>query len=230
VRDGQTYGVRARACLLACDHALIPRLVPELPPAQKAALATRVRVPMLLTNVFLRNWTAFAKLQVSTIDAPGLYHCITQLEAPISIGSYRCSRRPEDPVVVHMQRSPAFPGMPRREQLRRGADELLATPFEEIERQVRRQLARMLADAGFDPAVDILAITANRWPSGFAYAYDTLSDPDVPDEQRPHVLARRPFGSIAIANVDAGGAQYAQVAIDQAYRAVQDLARISARG
>ena len=80
----------------------------------------------------------------------------------------------------------------------------------------------MLAPGGFDPARDILAITVNRWPHGYAYTYDTLGDPDLPEAERPHVLGRRALGRIAIANADSGAAAFTNVAIDQAERAVQE--------
>jgi spermidine dehydrogenase len=54
-----------------------------------------------------------------------------------------------------------------------------------------------------------------------------LSDPDVPDEDRPHVLGRRPYGRIAIANSDAGAGAFMNEAIDQARRAVDELTRRS---
>ena len=73
------------------------------------------------------------------------------------------------------------------------------------------------------PAEDLAAITVNRWPYGYAYTYDTLADPDVPPEQRPHVIGRQRFGPIAIANSDSGAAAYTDSAIDQAYRAVSEL-------
>ncbi len=81
----------------------------------------------------------------------------------------------------------------------------------------------MLAEGGFDPARDIEAITVNRWPHGYSYEYNTLFDPDFAPEEFPHVKARKRFGSIAIANSDAGGYAYLDGAIDQAYRAVQEL-------
>ena len=99
---------------------------------------------------------------------------------------------------------------------------MLATPFETIEREIRAQLQRMLGAGGFDARRDILAITVNRWPHGYAYTYDTLGDPDMPDAQRPHVIGRRPLGRIAIANADAGAAAFTNVAIDEAERAVQE--------
>jgi spermidine dehydrogenase len=84
-------------------------------------------------------------------------------------------------------------------------------------------MGRALSAGGFDPARDILAITVNRWPHGYAYTYDTLGDPEMPDSERPHVIGRRIFGRIAIANADSGAAAYTNVAIDQANRAVQEI-------
>jgi spermidine dehydrogenase len=225
VQDGKLYGVRAGQVILACYNSVIPYLVPELPREQKEALAYPVKVPLMYTNVLIRNWTSFRKLGVSRVSAPGMYYTSFNLDIPVSIGGYRCSERPEDPVIVHLVRYPNKPGLPRREQNRAGQHELLGTAWETIERETRRELARVLAAGGFDPAADILAITANRWPHGYAYTPDTLGDPDLPHEMRPHVIGRRPFGRIAIANSDAEAAAFTNSAIDAAHRAVQDLLR-----
>jgi spermidine dehydrogenase len=96
-------------------------------------------------------------------------------------------------------------------------------PFETFERRTRDQLARMLGSGGFDPARDIAGITVNRWAHGYAYEYSALWDPDWPPNKRPCVVARRPFGRIAIANSDAGAYAYTDGAIDQAWRAVNEL-------
>jgi len=223
VRAGRVHTVSARNVILACFNSIVRFLMPELPEAQKQALAYAVKVPMMYSNVFVRSWRAFEKLGVSAVSAPGLYHTSLSLDFLVSIGGYRCSQGPGEPTVIHLVRNPNQPGRPRREQQRAGMQEMLATPFETIERETRRQLARVLGPGGFDPAADILAFTANRWPHGYAYTYDTLGDPDLPDEGRPHVLGRRPFGRVAIANSDAGAAAFINVAIDQAHRAVQEL-------
>jgi len=48
---------------------------------------------------------------------------------------------------------------------------------------------------GFDSARDILAITVNRWPHGYAYQYNSLWDPFwIDGGPLPCVAARRPFG------------------------------------
>jgi spermidine dehydrogenase len=222
-RDGKIHGVRGRHVVLACYNALIPSLVPELPARQKDALAYSVKVPMMYNNVLIRRWTAFQKLGVSNISAPGMYHTSCGLDPGTSIGGYRGVTTADEPIVVRMVRNPNTPGLPRREQNRRGQQELLSMSFEQFELEIRRQLGRMLAGGGFDPATDIVGITVNRWPHGYSYTYDTLGDPDVAPEDRPHVIGRRRFGRIAIANSDAGAAAFTNQAIDEAHRAVEEL-------
>ena len=77
--------------------------------------------------------------------------------------------------------------------------------------------------AGFDVQEDILAITVNRWPHGYAYGYLDLWDPEWPEGQAPHEVARQRFGNIAFANGAAGADAYTHVAIDEARRAVGEL-------
>jgi len=226
VSGGKVHGVRARNGVLACYNSIVRFLMPELPENQKAALAQSAKVPLLYTNVFIRNWKAFEKLGVARVSSPGMYHSSVSLDQPVSIGGYQCPKAPEEPIVLHLSRSPANPGvLPRREQLRAGMVELFTTPFEAMELSIRDQLARMLSGGGFDPKEDILGITVNRWPHGYSYTPDTLSDPDLPDSERPHVLGRQPFGRVAIANSDAGAAAFTNTAIDEAHRAVSELAR-----
>jgi len=223
LRGGKMYAARARNCILACYNGLIPSLMPEVTERQREALAYPVKVPMMYTNVLIRQWTAFQKLSVGTINAPGMYHTECRLDPGTTVGGYRGVTAPEEPILVHMMRNPNKPGLPRKEQNRAGQQELLTMTFEQFELQIRRQLGRMLGSTGFDPAGDIVAITVNRWPYGYAYTYDTLADPDVPQEQRPHVIGRQRFGRVTIANADAGAAAFTNQAIDEAHRAVQEL-------
>ena len=86
------------------------------------------------------------------------------------------------------------------------------------------QLTRMLAPGGFDAGRDVLAVTVNRWPHGYAYQYNSLWDPFwIAGGPLPCVAARKPFGRIAIANADAAAYAYTDAAIDQAHRAVGEL-------
>ncbi len=227
-RQGKVQTVKAAHCVLACWHVVIPYICAELPDPQKKALLDAAKVPLLYTNVAIRNWTAFRKLGASSVYAPGGYHTGFTLDLPVSIGGYRCARKPEEPIVIHMMRTPCRPGQSARDQHRMGRQELFATPFATMERKIREQLARTLAAGGFDPARDISAITVNRWPHGYAYQYNSLWDPFwVEGGELPCEVARKPFGLIGIANADAGAYSYTDGAIDQAWRAVGEITRIS---
>jgi spermidine dehydrogenase len=223
VRGGERSRVQARHCVMACWNTMIPYLCPQLPDAQKAALQQAVKTPLVYTSVALRNWRAFARLGVRAIYSPGCYFSSLDLNSIVDIGGYRSSRNPRQPTLLHMTRTPCAPGLPEFDQNRAGRAELLGTPFAVFERNIREQLARILGPGGFDPARDIEGITVNRWPHGYAPEYNPLFDPDVPPEERAHVIGRAPFGNITIANSDAGGQAYTDAAIDQAYRAVAEL-------
>ena len=223
-RGGQVYTVRSAHTILACWHVVIPYICDELPERQKKALSAAAKVPLLYTNVALRNWTAFEKLGACSVYSPGCYHSRFNLDLPVSIGGYECSRSPDDSVVIHMLKTPCQPGLPARDQHRIGRMELFSTSFETMERNIRDQLARTLGPGGFDPVRDVAAITVNRWPHGYAYEYNSLWDDFwLEGGETPCEVARQPFGRIAIANADAGAYAYTDCAIDQAYRAVGEL-------
>ena len=227
VNNGKLFTTHAAHCILACWHVVIPYICDELPDTQKDALSNAAKVPLLYTNVAIRNWTAFQKLGVSSIYAPGSYYTQWSLDLPVSIGQYHCSRKPDEPIVVHLMRAPNKPGRPGREQHRIGRGELYATSFETLERNTREQMARALSAGGFDPARDIAAITTNRWPHGYAYEYNSLWDKFwLEGGELPCEVARKPFGRLAIANADAGAYAYTDCAIDQAYRAVGEITKV----
>jgi len=224
----KVFAVRAKGVVLACWNMMIPYLCPELPAAQQEALKYGVKVPLVYTSVALKNWQAFKKLGINGATTPGMYHTGVRLEMPTVIGGYDPTpASPDDPILVRMTRTPCKPGLSAREQQRAGHVDLLTTPFRTFERNIRDQLARVLAGGGFDPARDIDAITVNRWPHGYAYEYNPLWDPDWPPGQSPCEIGRKPFGRITIANSDAAAAAYTDQAIDQAFRAVNELARVT---
>ena len=222
-RMDQLSVARAKHCVLACWNMMIPYLCPQLPERQKEALHYQVKVPLVYTNVALSNWRAFAALGISAIHCPGSYHSSVRLNPVTDIGSYRSPRSPDEPILVRMVRTPCYPGMSERDQHRMGRAELLTTSFATFEEKIRDQLGRMLGPGGFDPARDITAITVNRWPHGYAYEYNPLFDPDWQKGEAPHEIGRTRFGPITIANSDAAAAAYTDAAIDQAYRAVEEL-------
>lgn len=225
LRGGDVYAVRGRSCVLACYNMMIPYLCPELPEWQKQALHYAVKIPLIYASVALKNWRPFKALGIARVYSPGSYFSSLFLNPTVDIGGYRSPRSPDEPMLVQMVRTPVAPGLPEREQHRAGHFDILSTSFATFEHNIRDQLGRILGPGGFDPDTDIAAITVNRWPHGYAYEYNSLFDPDWPEGGAPHEIGRAPFGRIVIANSDAGAAAYTDCAIDQAYRAVQELFR-----
>ena len=180
--------------MLACWHTVIPGICPELPAAQKTALAYAIKVPLVYTNVFIRNWTAFQKLGVQRVSTPGMWHTSFNLDLPVSIGTYKHSTNPTEPIVLHLTKAACKPGLPDAGAApgrpRRAARHVVR----DIERSIREQLGRALAGGGFDPARDMLGITVNRWPHGYAYQYNSLEDEFwVSGGEQPCAVARRPL-------------------------------------
>ena len=114
-----------------------------------------------------------------------------------------------------------------RNQLLTVVPDRLATSYETFERNIRSQLLRILGPGGFDPARDIIGIAVNRWPHGYSYTYNSLYDPMewvfTETDQRPCVIARRPFGLISIANADAAASPHTDAAFLEAHRAVTEV-------
>ena len=220
---GGVHSVRGKLVVMACYNTIIPYLCSELPSKQKQALGYGTKVPLIYTTVALRNWKAFEKLGVQRIECPGMYHNSVSLNSAVDIGDYRSPRTPDEPMLLHMLRTPCKPGLPARDQQEAGRYELFGTPFATFERNIREQLGRVLGGGGFDPARDIAAITVNRWSHGYAYEYTPLWDPAWPKGQQPCEIGRKRFGRIAIANSDAAAAAYTDQAINQAYRAINEL-------
>jgi spermidine dehydrogenase len=227
VRGGVVRTVRAAHCVLACYNVMVPYLCPEMSTMQKEALAYAVKIPLVYTNVQIANWTSLQKLGLSGVYAPGSYFSSISLDFPVSIGDYHFPSKPEQSCLLHLLRTPCEPGLSCKDQYRAGRADLYATPFATFERNIRDELGRVLAGGDFDPARDIEAITVNRWPHGYAYEYNPLFEPlDRPDSERPCVIGRQPFGRIHIANSDSDGHAYTNIAIDQGYRAVQEIVSV----
>lgn len=220
---GRPVAVKAGHVVLACWHRVIPYLTDELSAEQVEALNDQQKVPLLYTNVQLRNWEAFDALKIEGFRAPGMFWSGAEIDFPVSMGSYRFADTPADPVILHLSKVMVEPGLPARDQALAGKRALMGISFEELEFSIRDMLDRALAGSGFDAARDIEGITVNRWAHGYAYEYMRPWDAFWPDGELPIVRARQPWGRIAIANSDSGAYAYAHSAIDQAVRAVRDL-------
>ncbi|HIG39016.1 MAG: NAD(P)-binding protein [bacterium] len=224
-QPAETVKVKGRDCVLACYHRVIPHICPGLPRGQKKALQYGVRSPLVYTNVLIRNWRSMKELGLGRVFCPnGLFHSIS-MDFPVSLGNYSFTETPDDPAVLHLTHIPYIPGMKLdpKEQSKRGRQQLMTLTFEDYERAVRQQLNAILGHGGFNAADDVVAITVNRWPHGYAYEYISLWDKKWRRGRAPHIRARKTRGRIAIAGSDAAALAFADAAIDQAHRAVGEL-------
>jgi spermidine dehydrogenase len=224
--DGETLkSVAGSQVVLACWHRVIPYLTDELGADQVEALNDQHKVPLIYTNVLLRNWEALDKAGIAGFSDPGGFWSGAEMDFPVSMGTYQFADQPNDPVLLHLSKIllTGDPDMSAREQAQAGRHALTSISFGDMEREIRDMLNRALGPYGFDAARDIEAITCNRWSHGYSLEYMRPWDQFWPDGPLPIETARQPWGRIAIANSDSGAYAYVHSAIDQAARAVHDL-------
>lgn len=220
--DEAQHSVKAAHVVLACWHRVIPYITKELPADQEAALYDQQKVPLMYTNVVLKDWRAFDALKIEGFSAPGTFWGGADIDFPVSVGDYKFAQTPDQPIALHLSKAMTDPGVPSREQALNGRRNLFVLEWEDLERSIREMLQGALGPSGFDAARDIEAITVNRWAHGYAYEYMRPWDAFWPDGPLPIEAARKPWGRISIANSDSGAYAYAHSAIDQAVRAVRD--------
>ena len=226
VKDGEVIRAHAKASVLACYNRIIPSLCPQLPDKQREALSQCLKRPMLIMNVALRNGQALQNSGISSAYLPGRLCQLMFLVTGINVDDYHPQWRPQDPCVIQFYGAvspPQAEGMSIVQQNQAGRAQLLGMNFEDFEREVRTVMSAVWGAGGFDPAEDILAITVNRWPHGYARDHIDLEDANWNADPHPNVVGRQPFGNITIANSDAGADAYTHTAIDQAWRAVNEL-------
>ncbi len=225
VRNGKTIRIRSKHSVLACYHSIIPHICPELPSHQKIAQQYQVKHPMLVTNVLVKNSRALDKLGISGAYCPGRMHAKVFMTKGVNTAGYQPDYEKDEavPLMFWGMMEPPARDVHIHDQLRGARIMLFQQKFEDFEREVRTVLDGLLGPAGFNVAEDILAITVNRWSHGYSYGYLDLWDEKYKAGEAPHEIARQPIGNISIANCDAAASAYSQAAIEEAFRAVNEL-------
>lgn len=225
VEEGKLKSVSGGHVVLACWNRVIPHITDEVGTPQTEALNDQIKVPLVYGVVMLRNWEAFDKLKIDGFYAPNCFWRGVWTDDPVSIGDYKFTSDPSEPMLLHIWSIPVpgDPGMSARDQATAGRYKLTELSFEDMEREIRDLLNRALKDGGFDAARDIEALTINRWSHGYALEYMRPWDQYWPDGALPIETARKGWGRIAIANSDSGAYAYVHSAMDQAGRAVNEL-------
>lgn len=223
-KDGELHRVDARHCILACQHGMIPFINNNLPQTQKDGHLQNIRVPMIYTKILVKDWQAFKKLGAWQFYAPKAPYCFIMIDYPVNMGGYHYPKDPSEPMVIHMARIavPYGAGKDVREACKIGRSELYRANYHDLEKQALDQLREMYDVAGENLDDKILAITINRWGHGYSYERNVLFDKDDSAEKTPDSV-KQAHGNIHMANSDADWMPYADGAIDQAWRAVQEI-------
>ncbi len=223
VAGANLHRVQGTRAIYAGYGMMLPYICPEIGAKQHEALSAGVKAPLVYVNVAVNNWQPWAKLKAHEITNPMGFFSRLKLDYPVSLGNYRCSSKPEDPILLHLVHVPTVPfaGLDQRAAWRAARALLYAMPFAEFEKQVRDELTRMLGPGGFNADRDIAAITVNRWGHGYAYGINSLFDEEP--EPPVNVVGRKKIGHLAIAGSDAAWDAYAHAAIDEAHRAVGEI-------
>jgi spermidine dehydrogenase len=230
--SGSAERVRATHVVMACWNRVTARLVDGLPPHQVEALDYARKVPLVYCRVGLRNWQAFADAKISSVSPRGdsLFWDSTSLSAGVRFGSSYgpTPNTPAQPATLTFSTVPDDPSASTQlESYERGREQLLGMSFGDFERAIVDVIDRSVNASGgdFDPERDIDSIIVNRWNYGYAYELTSTFDPTLfgPNAKQPHVIGRKPYRNVAIANSDSGAFAYTHSAINEAHRAVQEL-------
>ena len=100
IRESQVLRVKARHCVIAGHHVIIPHLCPDLPAAQKIAQKYQIKHPLLMTNVLIRSTEAMDKLGIAGASCPGRMHEMMYLSRGMNTGGYRHEVADRGPVPV----------------------------------------------------------------------------------------------------------------------------------
>ena len=224
VHDDKLIRASAGQVVYAGYSAMLPYICHDLGEEQHKAVADQVKAPLIYVNVVLRNWRSWVNRGVHFVNNPAGFYSHIKLDYPVSLGAYRFSESPDEPMVLHMLHvpCPAGPVKDLRAMWRAARAMAYSMPFDEFESRARDELTRILGPGGFDADRDLAAITVNRWGHGYAYDMNSLYDEEA-KAQREVRASQAPLGHIHFAGSDAAWMAYAHKAIDAAHRATQEI-------
>ena len=233
------FRVRATHVVMACWNRVTAQIVNGLPREQVENLTYARKVPLIYGRVGLNNWRAFADAQISNVaprgDTP--FWDTIALEAGARFGNAygpTPNEPPEVPAILRFQTVPTgHHRTPQTAAYEEGRQRLLEMSFADLEDSLFDMLDRTVNRSGgdFDPERDVNAVMTNRWNYGYAHELTSMWDSSIfgPTSEQPHVKGRVPFRNVSIANSDSQAMAYTHAAIQEGYRAIQDLPETAAK-
>ncbi len=222
VNDNRLYSVKARAVVMANGSWVTRRIVQDLPTEYRNAYAQFYRSPFLVVNVALRNWSFLSKLGLTAFRWFEGFGFSCNIRKPMIIGDYRPPLDPRKPVVLTFYVPFYYPGVPIKEQGKKGRSELLSTSYAEYEDRILKQMTHLFGRHGFDPKRDVAGIILNRW--GHAYVNPQPGFYFGADGRpAPRSIIRERFGRIAFAHSELNGHQHWLGAVEEGRRAARQV-------
>jgi spermidine dehydrogenase len=232
VQTGAGYFVHAKHVVMACWNRVTAQVVKGLPRQQVQDLSYARKVPLIYARASLNNWRAFADSHISSISPRGnsLFWDSISLTAGARFGSAYgpTPNTPDQPAVLNFQVvATGHDTAPQLAAYEVGRQKLLAKSFADLEGSLYDMLDRTVNVSGgdFDPERDIDEIMINRWNYGYAHELTSTFDPSLYGAyaDQPQRRGKAPFRNVSIANADSQGFAYFHSAVQEGYRAVQDL-------
>ncbi len=232
--DGERHGRRVRSThvVMACWNRVTAHILEDLPRSQIKDLCYARKTPLIYGRAALTNWQAFKDANIGSVQPRGnsLFWDSTSLQAGHRFGSAYgpTPATPDQPAVLNFTVVPTdHDATPQLAAYEGGRKKLLEMSFRELEGALVDVLERSVNKSGgnFEPKRDIHSIMINRWNYGYAHELTSVWDPSLygPWANQPQVRGRRPLRNVSIANSDSAAFAYTHSAINEGYRAVQDL-------
>jgi spermidine dehydrogenase len=222
---GDLKRVRGQAVIVAAGGWIARRIVRDLPPAYAAAYAKFHHGPILVANVAVRNWRAFAKLGISAAHWFDGFGFFVNVRQPMKIHGVPVPLDPSKPAMLTMYVGFPQSGVPINAQTSGARARLFGTTYADFELQIRRQLQLMFGGAGFNARRDIAGIVINRW--GHAYI---APQPGfyfgTPGEPAPLEVIRERYGRIAFGHSELSGRQSWGRAAQESRRALKQVLEV----
>jgi spermidine dehydrogenase len=217
--------VRAKAVIVAAGGWITRRIVRDLPPSYSAAYAQFHHGPILVANVAVHNWKAFARLGIAAahwFDGIGFFVNVRQ---PMKIDGAPVPLDPSRPAMLTLYVGFPQSGVPIDRQTSEARGILFGTSYADFEVQIRKQLQQMLGSAGFDARRDIAGIVLNRW--GHAYI---APQPGfyfgTPSSTAPLEVIRERYGRVAFGHSELSGRQSWGRAAKESRRALKQVLEV----
>jgi spermidine dehydrogenase len=221
----QIARVRGKTAIVAAGGWIARRIVRDLPPSYVAAYAQFHHGPILVANVAVRNWKAFAKLGISAAHWFDGFGFFVNVRQPMKVDGVPVPLDPSKPAMLTFYVGFPQSGVPIDAQTNAARGRLFATTYADFELQIRKQLQQMLGDSGFDARRDIAGIIINRW--GHAYI---APQPGfyfgTPGNAAPLEVIRERHGRIAFGHSELSGRQSWGRAAQESRRALKQVLEV----